>query len=92
MKGKIELYNISFLILKVELHFNPNALEAPTMLLTNTIMKSVQFKPSFLFWKELSHGLLIVTREVHYLGNIFMSLLLRKTKKSRAEVICFYLK
>ena len=22
MKGKIELYNISFLILKVELHFN----------------------------------------------------------------------
>ena len=24
MKGEIELYNISFLILKVELHFNNN--------------------------------------------------------------------
>ena len=24
MKGEIELYNISFLILKVELHFNPS--------------------------------------------------------------------
>ena len=24
MKGEIELYNISFLILKVELHFKPN--------------------------------------------------------------------
>ena len=24
MKGEIELYNISFLILKVELHFNTN--------------------------------------------------------------------
>ena len=63
MKGEIELYNISFLILKVELHFKLSTWlyqgAFPLAVLSNALQKTTYFSRNS-FFQKISEGELLI--------------------------------